>query len=279
MAMSYWYNNKLDSAKWAFKEGVKCGGFGGFTLAFNRKALDACSQNSILISSGDMLIFPLLYLQIVENYRPDVSVVDISLLNTNWYPSFLSQNNSISFDIDQEALETIEYTKWNDTIITISNFSWTVKPSYYDYLLRGDRVFLILLKGNKFKRDVFFTNGFNEKDRLSLKGYLKSLVFIDKLVISEESELSFKEYKKTISEALMLFKLLNQYSSDELGIFSNYRWDIFRRLSYYLSVGDIEKGKKLLRILDKYTPENKYPYQNEQEKKNLDFLREKFSQE
>jgi predicted nucleotidyltransferase len=276
MAMSYWHNNKADSAKWAFKEGKQRGGFSDYILNLNKKILDACSQNIILISSGDNFSIPLWYLQIVENYRPDVAVVDISLLNTNWYPAFLSQKNSVSFDLQPEVLDTIEYTKWNDTTITINDFSWTVKPSYYDkYLLRGDRVFLSLLKENKFQRDLYFTIGFNETQRLSLKEYLKSLVFIDKLVVSENMELDFKNYKKTISVALKLSKDLNLNSPDELRLLDNFRYSIFRKVNNHLTKGDDKKAKKLMNILDKYAPESKYPYQDENGKKYAEYLREK----
>jgi hypothetical protein len=251
MAMSYWHNNKSDSAKWAFKEGKQRGGFGSFILDLNKKVLDACGQNAILISSGDNFSIPLWYLQIIENYRPDVSVVDISLLNTSWYPAFLSQKNSVSFDLEPEVLDTIEYTKWDDTTITINDFSWTVKPSYYDqYLLRGDRVFLSLLKENEFQRDLYFTKGFNETQRLSLKEYLKSLVFIDKLVVSENLEFDFKDYKKSISVALKLSKDLNLNSPDELRLLDNFRYSIFGRVNDYLTKSDKKKAKKLMRITD-----------------------------
>jgi hypothetical protein len=207
MAMSYWYNNKADSAIWAFREGKKRGGFGNFILELNKSVLDACSKNSILISSGDNFTFPLWYLQIAENYRTDVTVVNVHLLNTSWYPNFMSKSNAISFDLPDEVLDFIDYTEWSDTIITISDFSWIVKPSLYNhYLLRVDRVLLSLLNGNEFQRELYFTVGFDEARRLSLTDYLTPLVFADKLSVFEPLNLTYSVYKQTILKAFKLSK-------------------------------------------------------------------------
>lgn len=276
MAMSYWYNNKKDSAIWAFREGKNRGGFGDFFLEINRNVLDACSKNAILISSGDNFSIPLWYLQITENYRTDVAVVDISLLNTSWYPTYLSNNNIVSFDLSNEVLDTIEYINWKDTTLTIANFSWMVKPSCYDqYLLRGDRVFLSLLKENKFKRDLYFTIGFIEESRLSLKDYLKLCVFADKLTIQNKSDLTYSEYKETISKALKLSEKVNLNSQDEIGLFDNFRYNILSKVSEFLSAGDKEKAKELFELLDKFAAEKKFPYQNEDGKKYADYIRQK----
>lgn len=63
--------------------------------AYGRLLLDAVPNGGILFTAGDNDSFPLWYLQQIEEYRTDVSVVVVPLLGAEWYREQLSAARAV----------------------------------------------------------------------------------------------------------------------------------------------------------------------------------------
>jgi len=276
LALCYLYHNKSDSALWAFQEGKRRGGFGAFILEANRKVLETCSKDAILIASGDNFTIPLWYLQQVEGLRTDVAVVNVDMLSTLWYPAFLTKQQIVAFDASDAELETWQYTEWTDSLITIEDFTWLLESGFYaHYLTRGEMIFLSLLKANKFQRDLFFTTAFYEPNRLSLGDYLSSRVHVDLLNHTNAPALTLDEFTTLFQEQLGLGHLLNRNSSGEMMLYDNFRLILLRQVAAYISEQETKKAKVLMALLDTYGNEEKLPYSIDSYRVYLDDLRSK----
>ncbi len=165
LALAYLIRNEKDSALWACSEGRRRGGFNDGILEFNRQLLESCTPNAILLSQGDNITLPIYYLQEVEGFRKDVSIIDVNLSATTWYNDFIRRTATFKFTYKDRELDSLGYREWvpQEQIITNENnwkeyIKWTLKPTYYEeYVLKSDLVLLNIFKNNFYKRDFYYS--------------------------------------------------------------------------------------------------------------------------
>lgn len=81
-----------------------------------KNTLDSCAPNAILFVAGDNETFPLWYMQEVENYRPDIRIVNLQLIGMGWYgkqllkPVNKAAEVKLSYTYKQFANSNRDYT-------------------------------------------------------------------------------------------------------------------------------------------------------------------------
>jgi hypothetical protein len=80
-------------------------------LSYNRWMLRHLPENALLLTNGDWDTYPAVALQAIEGFRPDVAVVNRSLLNLPWYAKYLEQAYGLELpypDDEMLALRSFE---------------------------------------------------------------------------------------------------------------------------------------------------------------------------
>ncbi len=155
---------------------------------YSYNLLQSCEPNGILFTNGDNDTFPLWYLQEVEGIRKDVTVANLSLLNTPWYIKQLRDSRPkgerfINLTDDQIRDLASGLTPWktqkiripvkNDPENTDGYLEWTLKPTYAGQALKvQDMMILRIISDSQWRFPIYFAVTVSPSNRLGLEEYL-----------------------------------------------------------------------------------------------------------
>ena len=206
-----------------------------FDYAYN--TLQSVEKDGILFTNGDNDTYPLWYLQVL-GYRQDVSVININLLNEEWYFKFLKDSQpfgamKIPINLSTDQFASLKPVQWGDfrvVSLALTNdsdsnekMSWKIPATIttrdnIKCVRKSDLVILDIIKSNNWKRPVHFSSFVGESNNIGLSDYLVSEGLAKRLVSGKDESGSQFRVDEKLYDELMTSK--PEYSkSEQTGFF------------------------------------------------------------
>jgi hypothetical protein len=164
--------------------------------------LQTCAKDAILFTNGDNDTFPLWYLQDVEGVRRDVRIVNLSLVNTNWYVQqmkakpYFAEAQAVPISIPDSRIQNIQPVVWEPRTIEIpvprevfaqfgvrdtaavnrGKIDWLVKNTVQFGQTKAirvqDIVVMDIIRTNQWKRPIYFAVTCAPDSKMGLDDYL-----------------------------------------------------------------------------------------------------------
>jgi len=151
-----------------------------FEYDYARNLLESCRPNSVLFTNGDNDTFPLWFMQEVENVRMDVRVVNLSLVNTNWYihqlveqePKLILGFNASKIDLltpQANSLQAPQDIPVGNTGLTVTLEARDKKP-YYKV---QDMMVMNIIQNNFPDRPIHFAVTVSNPNMMGFEKFMK----------------------------------------------------------------------------------------------------------
>lgn len=231
--------------------------------------LNSCDKDAIMFTNGDNDTFPLWFLQEVEGIRKDVRIVNLSLINTDWYIMQLKHKMNVPVTLeDKQILFTVKEIiqgqeverpsePYYDPVRKISHYVFPFPDPSTGKLVRvQDMMIEHIIRANNWKFPIYFSATVSVGNRIGLDRYLEVQGYAYKLVPEQGTNQADTAltYKKIMPEPEGEGKYRGLADEDvykdenTVGLLINYPEKLIELAGFYQMAGDTAKT---IYILDK----------------------------
>lgn len=251
-----------------WRENDRSGNILAYTYAKN--ILDSCDKDAILFTSGDNDTFPVWALQEAYGYRKDVRVVNLSLLNTDWYVEQMKFTHNVPISLTREQIRHTVFMeqggqefsrpaeKFNDRPRGRSTYM-VPNPWEGRILTVANMITDEIVLENRWKYPVYFTappyaeSPLKLRDRIVQEGVVYRLMRepASSLIDTDKSDRLFREtYSFAQLENSKVFR-----DENATGIFFGTAMAASRVADQFVRVGDTARAMRLNQYLINVYPE------------------------
>ncbi|MFZ5518612.1 MAG: protein O-mannosyl-transferase family [Candidatus Zhuqueibacterota bacterium] len=271
----------------------RSGDYVAYDYSYN--LLQSCEKDAILFTNGDNDTFPLWFLQYVYNIRTDVRVVNLSLLNTNWYikqlrdqeprvpismtdsqidqlsPMYWPEPKTVKIHVPraiyQRELEDLEQRKeFVSQALQNPNppeMSFTLGPTLMGKGIRvQDIMILNIIASNQFEKPTYFAVTVSTNNMLNMHDYLRMDGLVYKLVTYPGEKISPSRLAENFYSKFQYRNLDDSdvyFNDNVLGLLINYRSGFLRLADFYRQEKMYPEMVAALDSMEKFIPESVIP--------------------
>jgi tetratricopeptide (TPR) repeat protein len=266
--------------KQLYQKAAAVGGFPEWALEYGRLLFSQVAPEGILFTHGDFMLNVCWYLQLCENYRTDVSVIPLVMLNRPFFVLELMHGSlfrAVPFNASELQVMNMHPAKWDTLSLSIPvpdslravyglpdgyEMTWELAPDLQgkrSYLSTERTLLLDIIEANQWKRPVYWAKGMDDYYLGGLEAYACDKGLVSELVPFKTQETSYAFDPKSLvsiweEKPPLFYRSVLEKNQPRVSsmVLYTYASGLVALAAYYKETGESAKSEQVIRWFQTY---------------------------